>query len=243
MMKNIVERTKEFAFQCAQLKYPDTVYVYHPLIYAWNFHEKYLHLYVKEHTKTLFLGMNPGPFGMAQTGVPFGEVNVVKEYLHLDEPLQDIPLTHPKRPIDGLHCQRSEVSGRRLWALIEQRYPLAHLFPTHLAIMNYCPVVFVDKCSTGKNIIPEKIEKEVRVQLEKVCDNYLDDIITIIKPNSVVGIGQYAKKKLEMSISRLEKDIYVTSILHPSPANPKANSGWAPIVEKVLIEENIWSER
>lgn len=241
-MKRIIERTKEFAAQCAHIEYPDTVYVYHPLIYAWNFHKKYLELFIQEGTKTLFLGMNPGPFGMAQTGVPFGEVDVVKEYLQIDEQLQDIPLTHPKRPIDGLNCKRHEVSGKRLWTLVEQRYPAAHLFPPHIAIMNYCPVVFVDKGPTGKNIIPEKIEKEVRVQLEQVCDRYLDDVISLIKPQSVVGIGQYAKKKLELSMSRSEKDIYVTSILHPSPANPKANQGWGQIVEKVLIEENIWCE-
>jgi single-strand selective monofunctional uracil DNA glycosylase len=242
-MNLIVDRTKEFAFECARIEYPENVYVYHPLIYAWDFHRKYLERYVKEDTKALFLGMNPGPFGMAQTGIPFGEVDVVEEYLHIDEQLHNLPITHPKRPIDGLNCARSEVSGRRLWALIKERYPLAHMFPPYLAIMNYCPVVFVDKGPTGKNIIPEKIEKEVRMALENVCDSYLDDIISIILPHSVIGIGQYAKKKLEQSISRLEKDIYVTSILHPSPANPKANRGWAVEVEKVLIEENIWSER
>lgn len=76
-----------------------------------------------------------------------------------------------------------------------------------------------------------------------MCDRYLDDIISIIMPHSVIGIGQYARKKLEQSISRLEKDIYVTSILHPSPANPKANRGWALEVENVLVEEQIWSKR
>lgn len=242
-MNSLIERTKEFAHQCAGITYPDDFYVYHPLIYAWNFHKRYLELYVQEGAKALFLGMNPGPFGMAQTGIPFGEVNVVKKYLQIDEKLQDIPLTHIKRPIDGLHCKRSEVSGRRLWSLIEQRYPSRQQFPLHLAIMNYCPVVFVDKGPTGKNIIPEKIEKEVRVELEGVCDRYLDDMIQIIKPESVIGIGQYAKKKLTASISRLEKEIYVTSIIHPSPANPQANKGWAEIVENVLLEEHIWSDR
>ena len=242
-MNLIVERTREFATECAHIEYPESVFVYHPLIYAWDFHKKYLEQYVEEGAKSLFLGMNPGPFGMAQTGVPFGEVNVVKAYLHIDEHLHNLPVTHPKRPIDGLLCVRSEVSGRRLWGLIKERYPLAHMFPKDIAIMNYCPVVFVDRGPTGKNIIPEKIEKEVRKKLESVCDCYLDDIISIIMPHSVIGIGQYAKKKLEKSMSRLEKDIYVTSILHPSPANPKANRGWALEVENVLVEEHIWSKR
>ena len=242
-MNRLVERTKEFAIECTHIEYPDTLYVYHPLLYAWNFHKKYLELFVQEHTRTLFLGMNPGPFGMAQTGIPFGEVNVVREYLQINEQLQDIPPTHKKRPIDGLNCKRSEVSGRRMWALMQSRYPSSSQFPPHVAIMNYCPVVFVDRGATGKNIIPEKIVLEVRKKLEQVCDNYLDDVITMIKPKNVVGIGQYAKKKLDLSISRLKQDIYVTSILHPSPANPKANTGWALIVEDHLVHEHIWNAR
>ncbi len=240
-MNTLIDRTKLFASECQEIEYPECVYVYHPLNYAWNFHKKYLELYVKKGTKALFLGMNPGPFGMAQTGIPFGEVNVVKEYLKIDEPLLALPITHPKRPIEGLLCERSEVSGRRLWSLIEKKFPLSKQFTPHLAIMNYCPVVFVDTGPTGKNIIPEKIEKEVRVELEKVCDTYLDDIIDIIRPISVVGIGQYAKKKLSLSIARSKKNIYVTSIIHPSPANPQANKGWLEIVEKALVDENIWS--
>ncbi len=242
VIEELIEITSQFAFKCAHIEYQEDVYVYHPLQYAWNFHKKYIELYVKENTDTLFLGMNPGPFGMAQTGIPFGEVNVVRDYLGIDEKLENLPTCHPKRPIEGLKCSRSEVSGRRLWTLIQNRFPVSSLFPDSVAIMNYCPVVFVDKGPTGKNIIPEKIEKNAREKLEQICDNYLDQMISIINPRNVIGIGQYAKKKLESSISRLESDIYVTSILHPSPANPQANRGWEPIVKKTLVDEHIWRE-
>ncbi|NCB02985.1 MAG: single-stranded DNA-binding protein [Spirochaetia bacterium] len=239
---SLVETTKEFAKLCSEIEYSDDVYVYHPLLYAWDFHKKYIEQFVKQYTETLFLGMNPGPFGMAQTGIPFGEVSVVKDYLCIDESLKNLPATHPKRPIEGLVCSRSEVSGRRLWGLIQKRYPLSSSFSEHIAVMNYCPVVFVDKGSTGKNIIPEKLPIPIRKELEQLCDEYLDEIIRIIKPTSVVGIGQYALKKLKASVSRTHSTIYVSSILHPSPANPKANKGWESIVESVLIEENIWSD-
>ncbi len=149
-MNLIVERTREFATECAHIEYPESVFVYHPLIYAWDFHKKYLEQYVKEGTKSLFLGMNPGPFGMAQTGVPFGEVNVVKAYLHIDEHLQNLPITHPKRPIDGLNCVRSEVSGRRLWGLIKERYPLAQMFAKDIAIMNYCQLSLLIEDQLGR---------------------------------------------------------------------------------------------
>ena len=34
--------------------------------------------------RVVFLGMNPGPFGMAQVGVPFGEVAAVRDWLRID---------------------------------------------------------------------------------------------------------------------------------------------------------------
>ena len=44
-------------------------HVYNPLEYAIEPHTTYLHKYCTSTKSVLFLGMNPGPFGMAQTGV------------------------------------------------------------------------------------------------------------------------------------------------------------------------------
>ncbi len=44
-------------------------YVYNPLDYAANLHNQYVKKYCDSTRKIMFLGMNPGPFGMVQTGV------------------------------------------------------------------------------------------------------------------------------------------------------------------------------
>lgn len=44
-------------------------YIYNPLEYAWETHRCYVENYCRGGQRILFLGMNPGPFGMAQTGV------------------------------------------------------------------------------------------------------------------------------------------------------------------------------
>lgn len=52
------------------LTFKDPVrYVYNPLDYAWNTHHLFVEKYCHSGQSVLFLGMNPGPFGMAQTGV------------------------------------------------------------------------------------------------------------------------------------------------------------------------------
>ncbi|MBT7971315.1 MAG: single-stranded DNA-binding protein, partial [Verrucomicrobia bacterium] len=64
------------------LKFPDPVaYTYNPLEYAWDRHCDYLKNFGSGTKKVLFLGMNPGPYGMAQTGVPFGEISHVRDWM------------------------------------------------------------------------------------------------------------------------------------------------------------------
>ena len=46
-------------------------YIYNPMEYAWDPHSNYVQRYCSTQKPVLFLGMNPGPFGMAQTGVSF----------------------------------------------------------------------------------------------------------------------------------------------------------------------------
>ncbi|XP_066472098.1 single-strand selective monofunctional uracil DNA glycosylase isoform X2 [Tiliqua scincoides] len=88
-------------------------HVYNPLDYAWEPHQDYVHKYCRSHKKVLFLGMNPGPFGMAQTGVPFGAVQLVRDWLQVCGQVSRPANEHPKRPIRGLECPQTE-SGRNL---------------------------------------------------------------------------------------------------------------------------------
>ena len=45
-------------------------YVYNPLEYARIPHDRYWAVYGKPPKEVVFVGMNPGPWGMVQTGVP-----------------------------------------------------------------------------------------------------------------------------------------------------------------------------
>ncbi|MFM8642089.1 MAG: hypothetical protein ACKOEP_04540, partial [Phycisphaerales bacterium] len=69
---------------CAELRFgPPVAFTYHPLDYAWEAHRAFLRM-ARPRPAILFVGMNPGPFGMAQTGVPFGEVAAVRDFLGID---------------------------------------------------------------------------------------------------------------------------------------------------------------
>ncbi len=239
----LIARTRRFSQEVDALCFSFDGYVYNPLQYAWRAHEQYLKRYVHSGASVLLLGMNPGPFGMAQTGVPFGEIHAVRSWMGIEESVEKPLQEHRGRPIVGFAVTRSEISGQRLWGLMQERYGLADAFFKEHAVMNYCPLVFVDKGKTGKNVVPEKLPKNERELLESCCDAYLMDIIAFIGPRYLVGIGKYAEKKLQkavLGVSTEKISPQVISILHPSPGNPQANAGWSQKVTAQLQEAGIW---
>lgn len=198
-------------------------YVYNPLDYARRSHTLYLETYGNGEKKTVFLGMNPGPWGMAQTGIPFGEIDAAKHWLKMEQPVDKPEREHPKRRIEGFNCTRSEVSGRRLWGLFKERFPNPHDFFKHHFVGNYCPLVFMEE--SGRNRTPDKLKKGEKEALFAVCDLHLRQLVEILEPDWVIGVGAFARLRAEQALSGL--DVHVGGILHPSPASPAANRDWA----------------
>lgn len=213
------------------------VYVYKPLEYAKKAHEVYIRNYMPQRPRVVFMGMNPGPFGMAQTGVPFGEIHHVREWLKISDGVEKPATVHPKKPVLGFDCPRSEVSGRRLWGLFRDRFPHpADFFSDHFVI-NYCPLLFLSE--TGANLTPVQLGAADQKALKTVCDHSLQVLMSILKPGFVVGIGRYAAERAAAVLAG-KAEIRIGGILHPSPANPQANRDWAGIVQKELFDQGIW---
>lgn len=224
------------AVDLLQFEAPVT-HVYNPLNYAWPAHAQYLGRMNPGGCRVLFLGMNPGPWGMAQTGVPFGEIKVVRDWLGIKALIKKPKHEHPKRPIEGLACQRSEVSGQRLWGLFRDRFESANAFFAEHFVANYCPLVFME--ASGKNRTPDKLPAVERDPLVAACDAHLQALLRALRPQWAVGVGAYAEKCLLRVVE--DETSQVTRILHPSPASPAANRGWAEAATTSLVERGIWS--
>ena len=206
-------------------------YVYNPLSYAKIPHEEYLRAWGNTGIECLLLGMNPGPWGMAQTGVPFGEVAAVRDFLRISGNVVSPQLVHPKRPIEGFECTRSEVSGRRLWEWVENRFKHPEAFFNRFFVWNDCPLAFLEE--SGRNRTPDKLPVEEFMPLAQACDEATRAIVKLLGPRMVIGIGGHAEKRLR-SIFKSEissGDLECGRILHPSPASPAANKGWASQAE------------
>jgi single-strand selective monofunctional uracil DNA glycosylase len=213
-----------------------TTHIYNPLRYAWTGHRSYLEQHAASKKKVIFLGMNPGPFGMAQTGVPFGEIALVRDWVGVNESILSPENVHPKRPIEGFACQRSEVSGRRLWGLFAEKYPVAEDFFADHFVANYCPLVFME--ASGKNRTPDKLPAAEIADLYAVCDQHLRELVDLLQPEWVIGVGAFAEARAKEAL--LGYDLKIGRILHPSPASPAANRGWAAQAEKQLKSMGVW---
>jgi single-strand selective monofunctional uracil DNA glycosylase len=209
---------------------PPVTHVYNPLEYARKPYEQYLRRYASPPKEVVLLGMNPGPWGMAQTGVPFGEVNAVRDWLGIEAPVGSPPHTHPKRPIQGFSCERSEISGKRLWGWAKRTFVTPERFFARFFVANYCPLQFIE--ASGRNRTPNNIRKAELKPLLAACDKALRRTIHWIKPRYVIGVGNFAGERARAALSDL--GVATGHITHPSPANPRANRGWDAVVVKEL---------
>jgi len=216
---------------------PPVTHVYNPLDYAWAPFEFYLRRFATSTKRVVFLGMNPGPFGMVQTGVPFGEVSVVRDWMGIQAKVSPPPRLHPRRPVLGFSCPRSEISGQRLWGLFARRFGSPEAFFKDHLVINYCPLAFLE--NTGRNRTPDKLPPAERASLFRACDKNLVSVISILKPEWLIGIGDFAFKRALQTSS--VKGPQLGQILHPSPASPAANRGWAEIASRQLQELGVWS--
>jgi single-strand selective monofunctional uracil DNA glycosylase len=229
IMKQLCREVEALSFA------PPVAFTYNPLSYAWKPLLRYLDLYGREEREVLLLGMNPGPWGMAQTGIPFGEVEAARDWLSVEAEVRKPNREHPRRPVLGFDCPRSEVSGRRIWGWAASAYRDPENFFRRFFITNYCPLCFLEE--SGRNRTPDKLPAVERDPLFEVCDNALRRTVEYLRARHVIGVGAFAETRARIALS--DMPVNIGRILHPSPASPLANKGWQDSAVKQMAEFGI----
>lgn len=209
---------------------PPVSYVYNPLTYARAPYRLYVERYGTPPKEVLLFGMNPGPFGMTQTGVPFGEVDLVREWLGIEAEVGKPPREHPRRPVQGFSCPRHEVSGQRLWGWARDTFGTPERFFIRFFVANYCPLVFIEE--SGRNRTPDQLPKAGRYALTELCDESLRRTVAYLRPTWVIGIGRFATARAYTALGN--SSIAIGALPHPSPANPAANRNWGTQATQAL---------
>lgn len=230
LVRDLIERLNQ---RYAQLQF-DVPWVYNPWDYAREPYLQYWERYGQGPKELVLMGMNPGPWGMAQTGIPFGEITHARDWLGITAPVAQPARQHPRRPIHGWDCQRQEVSGKRLWGALRERYPQPEEFFRKGFVANYCPLVFMEE--SGRNITPDKLPKAQREALLACCDAGMLEKLQRLQPKRLIGVGKWAEARARNLVDKHGLPIIVQGIPHPSPANPAANRGWGAELNALLPE-------
>ncbi len=227
---DLLKASDELCASLARLRFDLPVtHVYNPAVYARAGYEAYVARFGRGPKHAVFLGMNPGPFGMAQTGVPFGDPGLVKSWLGIECAIGKPEPEHPKRPVLGFACHRSEVSGTRVWGAVRDHFATPERFFARFFIANYCPLCFVEE--SGRNRTPNVLPKKEREALYAPCDLHLRRLCEELQPRLVIGVGAFAAERAAFALEG--SGVAVAQVLHPSPASPAANDGW---LEKVTAQ-------
>jgi single-strand selective monofunctional uracil DNA glycosylase len=233
---SLIEISRELRRAMQKLRFAEPVaYVYCPLDYAWEAHSAYLERWGRGKKQVVFLGMNPGPFGMVQTGVPFGDVSFVRDWLGVSGKVKKPASEHPARPVLGFECARGEVSGQRLWGWARDTFGEPERFFERFFVVNYCPLAFVE--ASGRNRTPDKLPKDEQAPLFAACDKAVARVVAELEPEYVIGIGAFAEGRARRILEG--SPVRVGTILHPSPASPRANQGWGRVASEQLRQSGI----
>ncbi|MDQ7989931.1 MAG: single-stranded DNA-binding protein [Candidatus Dactylopiibacterium sp.] len=232
----LIDAARTLSARVAPLRFAAPVtHVYNPLEYAWAPHEEYLRRFGDGPKRVVFVGMNPGPFGMVQIGVPFGEIAAARDWMKITAPVGRPALETTARPIEGWACTRSEVSGKRLWSLFAERFGTAEAFFEDHLVANYCPLAFFEG---RRNLTPDKLPAAEQTPLLAACDTHLRELIGATGAEWVVGIGAWAEQRARAACAGMP--LRFGRVLHPSPASPAANRGWSEAATRQLVELGIW---
>lgn len=201
---------------------PPVACVYNPLAYAWSPHADYLRHFGQGRREIVLLGMNPGPWGMVQTGIPFGDVEMVRDWLGISGRVGQPAVVHPRRPVAGFNCRRREISGHRLWDWARATFTIPERFFRQFFVVNYCPLCFFK--GGGENLTPDHLGPAERTSLFAACDRALSAMVRALQPGMVIGIGRFAENRARTALAGLP--VVVSGVLHPSGANPRASRDW-----------------
>ncbi|XP_016837104.2 single-strand selective monofunctional uracil DNA glycosylase [Nasonia vitripennis] len=222
--------------------------VYNPLEYAAQVHATYVNSYCKSSKKILIIGENPGPWGMCQTGVPFGEIDAVRDWLQISGPVGKPPEEHPKKLILGFDCHRREQSGKRLFGYFRELCGSADNFLKHTFLYNYCPITLLNR-EGGKYVNLKELKKKDNEELFSACDDTLIDVIKLLGIELILAMGNFAEQRAKAALEKaldagdnlLDVDsIRVLRVPHPSPMSQYVRKGkWNEMVNDILTEHGL----
>ncbi|XP_037927861.1 single-strand selective monofunctional uracil DNA glycosylase-like [Teleopsis dalmanni] len=211
----------------------DITHIYNPVEYAADLHCEYLRKYLDRPKRVVFLAVHPEQNGMAQTGVPFGNVSTVRDMMKLCGEVKQPNRLHPKHPVLGLNCHINEPSGVRFWGLMDKIAGSLDTFSEQCFVHTFCPLLFFNEY--GRTIEPCVLPFEIKYPMRDLLVEALCKEMKLVQPEIIVVTGNYVYNGLQRS------ELYAKTLLvmtNPHPWVPN-NHNWVRRSERWLYQYDI----
>ncbi|XP_073819638.1 uncharacterized protein isoform X2 [Musca autumnalis] len=215
------------------------IIIYNPLDYdAAKIHKDYLKRYLKGPKRVLFVTMNPASHGELQTGIPFGHMPTIREYMKLKSTIIDSPVPHPSEDEE----QERENNSIYFWQMIReifysQNFFLSKFFQQRF-VHSFCPLAFIDgekQFVTLENLPDKTYRKEVT----KACVHILEKQLKLLQPDMVIVMGGYVH-------GNMQRSKYCKTKLLPQIPNPWSMSQsmdtWKKNLKEFIMQHNVFPE-
>lgn len=157
--------------------------------------------------------------------VPFGEIESVRNWLHITGPVGKPPKELHSRRVEGFNCSRSEISGARFWGLFKKLCGKPENFFRSSFVYNYLPQQWMR--SNGANVTPGEFSALDMTALFDICDPIFIKVLEIYEVEIIIAIGKFCEKRAQKALKKYlpESKIQILYLPHPSPRAVN-NTNW-----------------
>jgi len=211
--------------------------VWNPALYALDIYQEYLTKFPPEPGAILALGLNPGPYGMAQTGIPFTDCRTASGALGME-------MTIPGKAPDDLISRLKKANGK--WRGTYERSSLGMYRFLILAwgdiktayrnwfVGNPCPLLFLDP--ERWNVTPADPRLRRMKEVGELRQRAVIGFSEILNPRGIVCFGKDVAKAVgEVAIRQVGPD-RVVFYEHPARAVPEK---WAAGLLQELTQRQL----
>jgi single-strand selective monofunctional uracil DNA glycosylase len=211
--------------------------IWNPGLYAASWHALFRKEYPASAGCILVFGLNPGPYGMAQTGIPFTDLKRLREHLpRLAKGLERrgcslAGVGLAPRSLRPYLSRTFESSAVRVYRFLSRGWGSAEDGWRSVVVANPCSLLFMD--AAGENRTPADLvgavsrrtgslvaARRLRERCNALRRLAAREAVRVLSPRGVVLLGKDAQRAMQTGIAPLLGPDSILGWEHPARAVP-----------------------
>jgi single-strand selective monofunctional uracil DNA glycosylase len=196
-----------------------------PSRYGERWHAPFRRLYPPRARPLLVFGLNPGPYGMAQTGIPFTDLKRLAQ--GLPRLAAELARSGERLSLPGLApsslqpflTRTFESSSVRVHRFLRLAHGSAERAFREVVFVNPCPLLFIDR-ALGENRTPADLPRALRAGVDEARVEVVSVAVARLRARGAIVLGRDAAAALSVPLRARLGERAVVEWEHPARAVP-----------------------